>query len=159
MATLYEMSEMAITLYEMLQAEVIDEQVVKDTIEGMGADEKVENYCKIIRQFEADAEAYKLEKTRFADKQSQAEKNIKRLKDNLLMFLTATQQEKIKSGVFTVAKSKSKAVNIIDETLIPIAFLKPQPPKVDKTAIKKAISDGIEVSGAEIITNESVRIK
>lgn len=71
----------------MLQAEEIDEQVVKDTIEGMGAEEKVESYCKIIRQFEADSEAYKTEKQRFADKQSQAEKNIKRLKNNLLMFL------------------------------------------------------------------------
>lgn len=159
MATLYEMSRAAITLYDMLQAEEIDEQVVKDTIEGMGADEKVESYCKIIRQFEADAEAYKTEKQRFAEKQSQAENNIKRLKGNLLMFLTASQQDKIKSGVFTVSKSKSKAVNIIDETIIPDEYLKPQPPKIDKTAIKKAITDGIEVAGAEIITNESVRIK
>lgn len=159
MSTLYEMSEMARALYDMLQAEEIDEQVVKDTIEGMGAEEKVESCCKVIRQFEADLEAYKTEKQRFAEKQSQAEKSIKRLKDNLLMFLTASQQDKIKSGLFTVSKAKSKAVNIIDETLIPEEYLKPQPPKVDKTAIKKAITDGIEVSGAEIITNESVRIK
>lgn len=34
-----------------------------------------------------------------------------------------------------------------------------QPPKIDKTAIKKDIKDGKDVPGATIIINEGVRIR
>lgn len=159
MATLYEMTTAAQQLYDLLQNEEIDEQVLKDTLEGMGADEKVESYCKIICQFETDSEAFKAEKQRFADKQAQAENNVKRLKNNLLLFLNASGQKKVSAGLFTVSKATNQAINIFDESLIPAEFLKPQPPKIDKTGIRNAIKSGENVAGAEIITNESVRIK
>lgn len=159
MATLYEMTVTAKQLYELLQADEIPEKAFKNTLEGIGADEKCESYCKIIRQFEADAEAFKNEKQRFEEKQLRAENNVKRMKKSLLDFLNASGQKKIDCGLFKVSKSTSQAVNIFDENIIPEQFLKPQPAKIDKKAIKKAITDGVEVAGAEIITNESVRIR
>lgn len=159
MATLFEMTNTAKSLYELLQNDEIPEEAFYDTLEGIGSNEKAESYCKIIRQFEADAEAFKSEKQRFADKQMRAENNIKRMKKSLLNFLNASGQKRMNAGLFIVSKSDSQSVNIIDESIIPEEFLKPQPPKVDKVAIKNAIKNGFDVIGAEIIVNENVRIK
>ena len=49
MATLYELTNQANALYELLQGEEIDEQTFNDTLEAMGAGEKIESYCKIIK--------------------------------------------------------------------------------------------------------------
>lgn len=62
--TLYEMTANAIYLYDLLSNGDIDEQTVNDSLEGMDVAGKLEDYCKVIRQFEADAAAYKAEKDR-----------------------------------------------------------------------------------------------
>lgn len=159
MSNLYEMTIEAKALYDLLQNDEIPEEAFYDTLEGIGANEKVESCCKIIRQLEADFEAFKIEKQRFANKQLQTENSIKKMKKSLLYFLNASGQKKINTKLFTVSKTASKAVNITDESLISEEFLKPQPSKIDKIAIKNAISNGFEVIGAELVINENVRIK
>ena len=52
--TLYEMSETARQLYELLEAGEIDEQTVNDTMESIGASEKLESYVYIQRQLESE---------------------------------------------------------------------------------------------------------
>lgn len=159
MANLYEMTQAATMLYDMLQNEEIDEYTVNDTIESMGADEKVENYCKIIKQFQADADMFKAECDRIAARKKTAENAIERMKTALLDFMQASKQEKIKAGTFSVSTATTKAVNIIDETQIPEQYLKPQPAKIDKAEISKALKNGEIVAGAELIENKGVRIR
>jgi hypothetical protein len=53
----------------------------------------------------------------------------------------------------------SKQTNILDESLVPAEFKIPQPDKIDKKAIKDAIENGQAIEGAEIVINESVRIR
>ena len=156
---LYEMTQAAEELYELLQNDEIPEEAYFNTLEGLGTKEKIESYCKIIRQFEADAEAFKKEKQRLADKQAQCENNCARMKKSLLNFLNASGQKKVSTDLFSVSKITSRAVNITDEKLIPKEFLKPQPPKIDKIALKNAILEGLSVIGAEVVTNENVRIR
>ena len=55
--TLYEMTEQAKTLYNMLSYGEIDEQTFNDTLESIGADDKINDYCIVIRQLKADAES------------------------------------------------------------------------------------------------------
>lgn len=159
MANLFEMTEAAAYLYDLLQQEVIDEQTVNDTLEGMGVDEKVESYCKIIKQFQADVDMFKTEQDRIALRKKSAENAIDRMKSALLEYMIASKQEKMKAGTFTVSTAKSQAVNIIDETKIPEKFLKPQPAKIDKQEIAKLLKAGESVDGAELIENQGVRIR
>lgn len=56
--TLYEMTGAVAELYELLQNGDIDEQVYADTLEAIGAEEKLESYCKIWTQLETDAANY-----------------------------------------------------------------------------------------------------
>lgn len=159
MATLYEMTAQASELYELLQNEEIDEQTFLDTLECIGAEEKVEGYCQVLKELQADFDKFKAESDRLAARMRTAKNGIDRMKDSLLSFLKASGQSKVKAGTFTVSVGTSKQTNIIDENLIPAEFKIPQPDKVDKTAIKKAIESGTAVLGAEVIINESVRIR
>lgn len=159
MATLYELSTQANELYNLLQLGDIDEQVFMDTLEGIGAEEKIEDYCEVIASLSADADNFKAEIDRMTARKRAIDNNVKRMKLALLNFLNSSGQTKAKGGTFTVSISKSQAVNILDETAIPDTYLVAQPPKIDKVGIKKAIKDGEDVPGAAIIINEGVRIR
>lgn len=159
MSTLYQMTAQASELYELLQNEEIDEQVFKDTLDAIGTNEKIEGYCQVIKELQGDFEKYKAEADRLMARMKTAKNSIDRMKDSLLSFLRATGQSKVKAGTFAVSIGTSKATNILDEALIPAEYKTPQPDKIDKTAIKKAIESGVEVAGAEIIINEGVRIR
>lgn len=159
MATLYQMTEETKSLYEMLENGDIDEQTLTDTMEAIGIDEKINSYCQVIKQLSTDVDMFAEEEKRVKERKQTLKNNVDRMKMALLQFLTATGQEKVKTGTFSVSKSYSKAVNILDENSIPDEFKIEQAPKIDKTAIKKAIASGNEVCGAEIVENESVRIR
>lgn len=159
MSTLYEMTQQAKILYEMLQAEELDEQTFADTLEAMGTQEKVEGYCQIIKQLQADAEMFEAEETRLAARKKTIKNSIEKMRDTLLMFLQQSGQEKVKAGTFSVSIASTKKVNILDETKIPPEYLIEQPAKVNKTDIKKALQEGEKINGAELVTNFGVRIR
>lgn len=157
--TLYEMTEHATQLYELLLTDEIDEQTLNDTLEAIGAGEKLESYCKVIRQLEADASAYKAEKDRLAQKQKQAENAIERMKTAVANYMQAIGKTKADAGVFKVSITETKSTNIIDETKIPQAYIIPQPPKIDKSSIRKALLSGVEIPGVTLQINSGVRIR
>ena len=157
--TLYEMTTQASELYELLQSEEIDEQVFLDTLEAIGTEEKIESYCHVIKELQGDFEKFKAEADRLTARMKTAKNGIDRMKDSLLTFLRLSGQSKVKAGTFTVSIGTSKQTNILDEQLIPTEFKTPQPDKIDKTAIKKAIESGQAVNGAEKKKKESVRIR
>lgn len=156
---LYEMTTAATALYDLLTNGEIDEQTLNDTLAAMGAEEKLENYCKVVRQLEADAEALKNEKDRIYKKQQTTENAIARMKTAMCEFMTAQNTKKSSAGIFTVSLSESKAVNIADETKIPARFLVEQAPKIDKAAIRAELIAGGAVEGCELKINKGVRIK
>lgn len=159
MATLYELTEQAAALYEMLQAEEIDEQTFNDTLEAMGADEKVETYCKLIKQLQGDADLLKNEIARLKARKTTAENGVDRMRGALLNFLMQSGKDSVKTGLFTVSTATTQAVNITNEKAIPCIYLVEQPPKIDKDSIKRDLKGGATIDGAELIENKGVRIR
>ena len=157
--TLYEMTAAGAELYALLSDGDIDEQTVNDTIEAMGVGDKLEDYCKVIRQFEADAAAYKAEKDHFAAKQKRAEKAIERMQNAIGAYMAITGAQEKKCGVFNIKVSQSKAAAIIDESAIPAMYRVPQPDKIDKAGIRSALLAGEEIAGAALQINNNVKIK
>ena len=154
--TLYEMSAAAMQLYELLEAGEIDEQTVIDTMENIGAIEKLESYVKIQRQLEAECAAFDAEIKRMTDRKHVIERHIDRLKAAQVDFMQATGQLKAEAGTFTLTLRENKAVKVLDESAIPEVFWKPQPAKLDKAGIKDALKAGESVPGCEIETSFSV---
>ena len=156
--TLYELSEQTSMLLAMLEADEIDIQTFNDTVEGMGAIEKVENCCKILSQLNGEAAMYKAEIERLEKAKKTIENNAKWLKSQIYNFYLANGSQKIKTGTFTVSARKNEFVDIPDDAKIPKKYLKVTV-SPDKTAIKAAIKSGVKVRGATISTRESVQIK
>ena len=156
---IFEMTVMATELYELLTSGEIDEQTFADTLEAMGTEEKLESYCKVIRQLEADAEMLKAEKERIEKKKKTVDNSIDRMKKAVIEFMKASGTTKSTAGTFTVAVSTSKAVNILDESKVPVRFLVEQAPKIDKSSIRAELMAGAEIEGCELQINEGVRIK
>ena len=153
------MTANAAYLYHLLESGEIDEATVADTIEAMCVEEKLEDYCKVIGTFRAEIEMYKAEESRLADKRKRAEKNVERMETAILNYMTASNTDKKKCGTFDLKVTHSKAVNIVDESAIGVAYLVEQPPKIDKASIRKALMNGETVAGAELKINTSVKIK
>lgn len=157
--TLYELTQNALALQEMLESGEIDETVFSDTLEGMGTEEKVENICKVIRNLDAKAKALKEEKERIASKQTTAENGVKRLKESLLIHLQALNKKKVDAGLFTVSLSSTTSVAITQPDWVHSDYLIPQDPKIDRKKIAEDLKNGKEVAGAELQKTEYVRIK
>lgn len=156
---LYEMTVAAKQLYDLLTSGEIDEQTFADTLEAMGTEEKLESYCKVIRQLEADADMLKAEKDRIEKKQKVVNNAIDRMKKAVMEYMKASGSTKSTAGTFTVSLSKSTATKIIDESLIPKKYFVKQEPKLDKKTILQLLRSGAKVKGCELQTNEGVQIK
>lgn len=156
---LYEITGTVLELQERLEEGCIDKQTFNDTIESLDVSTKVENICYVIKNLEAQAEAYKKEKERLAERERIANNGINRLKESLLTHLTMTNKKKVNAGVFTVSKRISNSVKVFDETGIPEEYLIYQPAKIDKRGIAKALKDGVVIQGAELESKESITIR
>lgn len=159
MSSLYELTQNAAVLQELLESGEIDEKTFNDTLEGMDIDTKVENICKVIRNLEAKASACKAEKDRLAAKEKAANNGVTRLKESLLNYMLTVDKKKVEAGTFAVSKGTSKSVEIIYEDMLDEKFFIPQPDKIDKTAITKAIKAGEEVAGARLVEKPYVTIR
>ena len=156
--TLYELTGAAAELHDLVDAGEIDWQTFEDTLEAISA-EKLESYGKVLATFEAEITAYKAERDRFVEKIRNAENAIDRMKERVVEYMTATGQKKAPAGVFTVYARQTPVVCIKTPEEIPERFLKYKDPTIDKTAIKKAITEGETVPGAKIEISTTVSFK
>lgn len=159
MATIYEMTQQAAALYELLCSGEIDEQVFNDTLEAIEAEDKINSYCKIIRQLKADALTCKEEAARLTARQKTFESGAERAENILDSFMTATGKTKVKTDKFTVFYRETSSVNITDASKVPAEYLTPQEPKINKKSISEALKNGKSVAGAELQKNKSLNIR
>lgn len=159
--TLYEMTEAAKRLYALLEAEEIDEQTYHDTLDCMGAEEKLLAYVHVQKQLEAEYDAFYAESERIENRMSTLRNRIERLKIAEAEFLQATGQKKAKAGTFEVSLREYKRVAVDDETAIPAEFLRTKPAETqpDKKAIMAALKDGKAVAGCRLAQSISAVVR
>lgn len=143
MASLYELKGQYLELLSMME-EGADEETIKDTLEGIEGEieVKADNYARIIRQLESDANGLKTEIERMTDRKRALENHVSYLKNNLQDAMILTGKEKFKTELFSFGIQNNPASVVIDDpTSIPAEFLIPQEPKVDKKSIKEYLKD------------------
>ena len=166
MATLYELSGEARHLYALLRDEIIDEETFNDTLESIGAEDKVESYCRVIKQMEADIETeidahiavYEKEISRLKEEKAWKQNNINELKDRLLLFIDACGGTIRRGSTFAAYPRETTSTEILDENIIPKKYKKVKY-VLDRTAINDALKSGLKVKGARIKTTRKVIIK
>ena len=161
MATLYEIAAEYMTLLDM--AEEIDEEVFKDTLEGIEGELeiKADNYAKVVAELENKAEGLDKESKRLTERKKAIENNIKRIKDNLKGAMIATGKTKFKTELFNFGIQKNPPKLVLDKGLedIPMEYYIFQDPIADKDKIKKDLKEGKELDFAHLEQGESLRIR
>lgn len=132
--TLYELTEAYLTFYE---NEDTSSQIIKDDLEKDFA-KKVEGWGKAYRSIQADYEKQKEESDRLKDKMQDTKRKMKAIQDTILGCMLAIGKSQIHTSLFDFSvRSSADTLIIDDETAIPKEFLKPQPPKIDKSGLNK----------------------
>ena len=135
--------------------------------------EITDKYLKVLDNLEIDEETGEIlnaeeldelsgafEEANLAKRRKQTEKRIDYLKNVLTACLDAAGRDKVETTKVRVSFRKSVAVSIDDEKALPADFVvETVTTKPDKTAIKKAIQSGQEVSGASLVENRNLQIK
>lgn len=153
---------------EAIERCVVDGENVVDTETGEVLDvdalnqlhmefgEKAENIAMFIRNLEAEAAALKEQKNIFAARQKAAERKRDSLKEYLAFCL---EGKPFKTDRVKVTFRKSESVKVIDQAVIPEAYLVYAAPTVDKMGVKKALKAGENVPGCELTASTNIQVK
>ena len=149
-------------IYECIDAEtgeIIDIDKLNNLM--MERDAKIEGAACWIKDLKAEAEAIKAEKMKLAERQRIAENKAESLKKWLAFAL---QGEKFKTARCSVSFRNTEFVEVTPEGLNGLMhghdeLLTYKDPEPNKTAIKQAIKDGLNVPGVQLVQNVSTIIK
>lgn len=121
----------------------------------MNVNDKIENYCRLITNNDAECDILDQEIKRLTARKKTRQNSSKWLLSNLEFNI---DDKGFDSPLFSLRWSKSEVVNIEDESQLPIEFFR-QKIEVDKVKVKKAIKDGEMVFGASIEQKKALRMK
>ena len=157
--TIYEIDQAIMECVDLETGEIIDTEKL-DKLQ-MERETKLENVACWIKELKAEAEALKNEKQALAERQRVAENKAESLKKWLAYAL---QGEKFKTPKCAISFRKSEAVEVTDEGLNNLMkehdeLLTYKAPEPNKTAIKQALKDGLNVAGVQLVQNTSTIIK
>lgn len=171
MTKLYELTDAYAGLVAMLEDCETEEQAFEiiAQIDAVTSDisVKAENYAKIRLNLKALADemnaksaTFKAEADRLAAKAKSAENNIKRLNEYLLFAMELAGLKQIPTSIGKFYTQSTTSVEVTDAWAVPERFATPQPPKIDRNAIKKEFKETGELfAGVEIKTTNGVRFR
>ena len=142
-------------------ADDLAEDVFLDTLSAIEEplNEKVENIARFIKNLEAEAEIYKKESQKMAEKSTARTNKAKRLKTYLQESLELAGKEKVKGELFTVSIQNNPPSIRLDDDFKIGKYLVSVEPRFDKKAILSDLKQGIDIQGAEIVQGKSIRIR
>ena len=151
---LYEIDEAIMACFDEETGELTSPEVFEAL--QLEREQKIENVALWVKDLKAEAEALKVEKLAFADRQKAAETKMENLKKWLAF---ACNEQNFKTTRAAVTFRTNKSVQVTDLLKIPQQYLRMKEPELDKAAIKKAIDAGETVDGAILIESKSCSIK
>lgn len=156
---LYEIDNAILDCIDTETGEIIDIDKLNEL--HLERDAKIENVACWIKDLKAEAEAIKAEKLALAERQKAAENKAESLKKWLAYALDG---EKFKTARCSVSFRKTESVEVTEEGLEALMkghdeLLTYKAPEPNKTAIKQAIKDGLNVAGVQLVQNVSTIIK
>lgn len=156
-ATLYELKNMYLNLMDL----DLEGEELRNTLENID-DEieiKAENYAGVIKNLEAEVDAYKKEIERMSKIKKSLESRASLLKSNLEQAMIELDKKKFKTNLFSFnIQRNAPSIKILDEDAVPEEFVEYER-KIKKNDLKKAIKEGLETEAAVLVESESLRIR
>ena len=164
MSSLYELDQMMLTVLD--NGLVFDEETGEiifdaDSLEELEVERnaKLESVALYVKSLEAEAAAIKAEEKALAERRAVKEKKAERLRGYVSDSMQAFGDTKLETPRVALSFRKSQVVEIWDADKLPQEYWKQAAPTPDKTAIKKAIKGGAEISGASLVDRSNLQIK
>lgn len=155
MRKLYDIDADIFACFDDETGEVLDEKKLNAL--SLEREQKIEGVALAIKELTADVTAYKFERDAFNEKIRRAERQIEGYKGWLGK---ATEGQKFHSAKVDVSFRQSEVVDIPDESVVPVEYLKwKNTSSPDKNAIKQALKAGIQVDGCTIVSKQNVQVK
>lgn len=158
MAYLYELEG----IYAQLQMMELDDETFNDTLESVDfqqdLEQNIEYFVKLLKNAISDVERFKQAKQEFHEKEKNAKAKAEKYKEAIERALTMSDKKKVEAGLFTVSLRKSKQVDILDETKIPLEFIKLEYKPI-KNELAKHLKAGEVIEGATLIEKESLQVR
>ena len=158
MSYLYELEG----IYAQLQTMELDDETFNGTLESIDFQEdlerNIEYFVKLLKNAVSDAEKFKQAKQEFNEKEKNAKAKAEKYKEVIERALKISNRKKVAAGLFTVSLRKSKQVDVLDETKIPLEFMKLEYKPI-KTELAKHLKAGEVIEGATLIEKESLQVK
>lgn len=164
---LYELAANYQSFINAVESGEIPEDAIADTLESITAtlEEKADNTACVIKNMTAEIDALRAEERNLAERRKVKENQVKRLREYLSNALIQSGYNKIETARNKISFRKSESVKIDDESaFIEWAmkdndeYLTYKEPTINKTAIKKALTDGKEIKGAYIEQKQNLQI-
>ena len=152
--TLYDIDQEIMSCVDMETGEVIDTEKL-DYLQ-MERDKKLENIGLWIKDLKAEADAIKAEIQNLQNRKKASDNKAESLKNYLEYALNG---QKFKTARLSVSYRKSESVNVTDLNAIDPDYLTWPDPVPMKAEIKKALKDGKEIHGVELVTKTSVQVR
>lgn len=166
MASIYELKQEFMTLWDILEDEAVEDEALIDAFQTATEDLtfKLENCCKYIKNTQAEIKGLKEEEERLYARRKTKEKAIERLKKLMQEALIVAGEKKIPCGTFTVSIQKNPEKVVLDtedKALFPEKYLIPQEPNIDTKQIKEDLKAGdhVLIGIAHLEQTESLRIR
>ena len=119
--------------------------------------EKIENIALYLKNTMALAKSIREEKKALAERQAKREKKVESLQ-NLLNWVC--EGNKFETSKVSVSYRKSERVVIDDLERLPAEYIRTKTTvEPDKTGIKKALKDGMELEGVHIEEVRNIQVK
>lgn len=158
---LFELTENYVKFFTMLEEadEITEELEEMANNLNIAIEEKSDNYVKMIKNLEADVEAFKNQEKIFNKKRKTAENKIGWLKKNLQSSMEQTGRKKVKTELFTISIQKNTpALDITSEDNIGDEYYKVER-TLNKRDLLNDIKEGLIIDGVGIKQTESLRIR
>lgn len=150
---------------EQVELEPEMQEALEDALNNLDEDIeiKLENYAKIIKNFESDIAGLKAEEERLAKKRKAMENSIKHMKERMTIAMQQTGKLDIKGELFKFKVQANPPAVVMDVNYIedvPEKYLIAQDPKIDKKKLAEDLKAGVELDGvAHLEASASVRIR
>lgn len=143
--------------------EDIPEDAIKDTLEAMQGEfkDKVLNMVSFAKNLEAEEKAIKEAEQNMKERREKLARKKELIYEYIKQGLEQTGVANVSSELFDVKLQKNPpSVQIFNEEVLPKEYFTVKTiEQVNKTAIKEAISNGVEVPGASLVQNNRLTIK
>ena len=167
MKNIYQIDSQIYDLLTLPESEIVDEDgvVIRDVwkeleeLQGERTD-KLINSMRIAQRMDENAKALDEEIARLTVRKKYFEARAKKIREHVAISMNNANEKRVENTIARITLTRSKEVDIVDETELPLQFLRTKTTvKADKKAIGEKLKAGEEVPGARLVENLNVRLK